>query len=260
MTDFSGHSETSYLEKKKGRKPKEKEVTEATYYFDVREEQAVIDYLTATTVQEKNRIYNAFLRGPIDKMISAIIRKYKLNRKDLEFEETHNDTHSFLMTKFDKFDPTKGYKAYSYFGTTCKNYLIGQINKDKKDTNRKISYEDISSDLENSYHLSYNLETEISDPKNIIKRFLDDLKIYLDECEMDQKKLTENELKIGYALHDMFENYENIFMLTSNNKFNKNVILHSLREMTNMNTKDIRASMKKFKNIYIKMLRKMLKQ
>ena len=39
-------------------------------------------------------------------------------------------------------------------------------------------------------------------------------------------------------------------MGTDNNKFNKNIILLIIREMTNMTTKEIRTSMKKFKNLY----------
>jgi hypothetical protein len=48
----------------------------------------------------------------------------------------------------------------------------------------------------------------------------------------------------------ILDNYETIFPATDNNKFNKNVILLSIREMTNMSTKEIRASMKKYKKIY----------
>ena len=127
---------------KRGRKPTQ------TNYFDVVEENAVRMYLTATTFEEKNKIYNEFLRHPLDKMISSIIRRYKLYRKDMDFTDIHTDTHSFLMTKVDKFKPEKNKKAYSYFGTICKNYLMGQIIKDQKETNRKISYEDISSQLD----------------------------------------------------------------------------------------------------------------
>jgi hypothetical protein len=132
---------TSDLVKKRGRK------ATTVNYFDVAEEAAVRRYLIAETFEEKNAIYNEFLRGPLDKMISSIIRRYKLYRKDMNFTDIHTDTHSFLMTKVDKFKPSKEKKAYSYFGTICKNYLMGQIIKDQKDTNRKISYEDISSSL-----------------------------------------------------------------------------------------------------------------
>ena len=95
-------------------------------YFDVREEFAVRMYLTATTFDEKNKIYNDFLRNPLDKMISSIIRRYKLYRKDMDFNEIHVDTHSFLMTKVEKFVPSKEKKAYSYVGPICKNYFSKQ--------------------------------------------------------------------------------------------------------------------------------------
>jgi len=64
-------------------------------YFDVREETAVRNFLLAESSHEKNKIYNEFLRGPLDKMISSIIRRYKLYRKDMDFNEIHVDTHSF---------------------------------------------------------------------------------------------------------------------------------------------------------------------
>ena len=150
ISSLSG--ETNVELKKKGRKPKQ------ANYFDVREEQAVIRFLLAETFEEKNKIYNEFLRKPLDKMISSIIRRYKLYRKDMDFYEIHIDTHSFLMTKIDKFKPSKEKKAYSYFGTICKNYLMGQIIKDQKDMNRKISYEDISSNLENNADFSYSID------------------------------------------------------------------------------------------------------
>jgi hypothetical protein len=62
--------------------------------------------------------------------------------------------------------------------------------------------------------------------------------------------LNENEYKLGLALIDIFERYEVIFPATDNNKFNKNIILLSIREMTNMSTKEIRQSMKKYKKLY----------
>ena len=64
------------------------------------------------------------------------------------------------------------------------------------------------------------------------------------------ENLSDNEVKLGYALVDLFENYETIFAGADNNKFNKNIILLSLREMTNLSTKEIRNSMKKYKKLY----------
>jgi hypothetical protein len=240
MQETLSASTEDVLSKKRGRK------TTQLNYFDVKEELAVKRFLIAESFEEKNKIYNEFLRGPLDKMISSIIRRYKLYRKDMDFREIHTDTHSFLMTKVDKFKPSKEKKAYSYFGTICKNYLMGQIIKDQKDTNRKISYEDISSSLEERPDMIYRIDDDIIDTQTIINEYLKELKIFI-----EKENLNENEQKLGYALIDLFDNYDEIFSGADNNKFNKNVILLSLREMTNLSTKEIRSSIKRFKKLYL---------
>ena len=234
--------------KKKGRKPTQ------LNYFDVREELAVVRFLQTECHHERNKIYNEFLRKPLDKMKSSIIRRYKLYRKDMDFEEIHIDTHSFLITKIDKFKPSKEKKAYSYFGTICKNYLMGQIIKDQKEMNRKISYEDISTSLENDEGFAYYIENDNLESEKIIHYFLIKLELFI-----KNENLSENEVKLGHALYDLFDNYENIFVGNDNNKFNKNIILLSLREMTNLSTKEIRGSMKKYKNMYFELVQTMVK-
>jgi hypothetical protein len=224
-------------------------------YFDVREEEAVKAYLIAETKIEKDLIYNEFLKFPLDKMIESIIRRYKLYRKDMDYKDVHTDAHSFLMTKVDKFKPAKNKKAYSYFGTICKNYLMGQILKDQKETNRKVSYEDISSALENRPDMVYYLEFEKIDAEKIIDKFLIDLKNYVMNSQ-----LQENESKLGYALIELFDDYGNIFIGNDNNKFNKNIVLLTLREMTNLNTKEIRTYLKKYKSLYLETLKKIHNQ
>jgi hypothetical protein len=244
------NNETEVLieKKKKGRKPK------VNNYFDEREETAVRMFLIAETYEEKNKIYNDFLKEPLDKMISSIIRRYKLYRRDMNYEEIHVDTHSFLMTKIEKFKPSKEKKAYSYFGTICKNYLMGQIMKDQKEMNRKISYEDISSDLSNRKEMSYLIDDDTLSSEYIIKKFLEKLKTSLED-----KNCNDQEHKLGSAIYDLFENYGTIFPETNNNKFNKNIILFELREMTNLSTKEIRNLIKKYKKLYFDLVQELLK-
>lgn len=235
--------------KKKGRKPKNNN------YFDEREENAVKLFLVADSEYERNKIYNEFLKQPLDKMISSIIRRYKLYRKDMNYDEIHNDTHSFLMTKIEKFKPSKEKKAYSYFGTICKNYLMGQIMKDQKEMNRKISYEDISGDLSNDMRMAYFIDNDDLSTEVIIKKFLSKLR-----NSLDNEKMSDQEFKLGSAIHDLFENYNTIFPDSNNNKFNKNIILFELREMTNLSTKEIRTTLKKYKKVYFELVQEILKK
>jgi len=218
-------------------------------YFGEEQEQAVVRYLQSESETEKNKIFNEYLREPLTIMVESIIRRYKLYRKDFEFNDIHSDTMSFLMTKISKFDYTKDYKAYSYFGTICKNYLMGSIQKDTKEFNRSVSYEDISSSIEEDIEFSYSIDEFDLDYSDVIIKFLNKLETF-----MESEELTENEEKLGYALIEIFQNFEKIFQIGDGNKFNKNLILLSLREMTSLSTKEIRISMKKFKKIYGKTL------
>ena len=76
---------------------------------------------------------------------------------------------------------------------------------------------------------------------------------------MQDRNLNENERKLGESLYEVFLNYDTIFISTDNNKFNKNIILLSLREMTNLSTKEIRASMKKYKKVYFDLIQNMVR-
>ena len=223
-----------------GRKPLTKQ------YFGPEQELAVRVFLTATTWDEKNSVYNSFLRDPLTKMIDSIIRRYRLYRPNMEYTDIHGDTLSFLVTKMEKFKPAKGKKAYSYFGTICKNYLMGQIMKDNRDRNRQISYEDISFSIEQDEKYSYELFNEDDLPlEKVINTLITKIKDFI-----DTSRLNINEEKIGYCLMDVFLNYKTIFIAGKGNKFNKNIILYQLREMSGLTTKEIRSSLKPYKNIY----------
>ena len=215
-------------------------------YFGEEQEQAVVRYLESDSEIDRNKIFNEYLRDPLIIMVESIIRRYKLYRKDLEFEEIHNDTMSFLITKINKFDHTKNTKAYSYFGTICKNYLMGAIQKDTKEQNRQVSYDDISSDIEDGRpDLTYVIDDYIIDYRDVIIK----LTISLEEF-IEVEEMSENEQKLGYALLEIFSNFDKIFQVGDGNKFNKNLILLSLREMTSLSTKEIRVSLKRYKKMY----------
>lgn len=216
-------------------------------YFGPDQENAVIIFLSSDDVDDRNQIYNAFLRKPINKMVESIIRRYKLYRKDICYEDVHTDTLSFLITKASKFKPEKGKKAYSYFGTICKNYLMGQLIKDDKKTKLKVSYEDAFSTIEAMPEMMY----EIDDTEKIpLDMFFNDI-IRSIRTDMTSPKITENETKVGDALVTILDRWEDVFeSIQGGNKYNKNLILSYIREITSLSTKDIRISMKRFKKVY----------
>ena len=228
---------------KRGRKPK----TERKGYFYEEQEAAVKKYLETTDPDERNEVFNTVLKPAFTKMIESIIRRYKLYVPEEEFEETFNDTMSFLSSKMANFNPSKHYKAYSYYGTICKNYLIYKINQFKKKVERNEQYDDVYEKFQNNI----NYAEDDLDGKPLAEELVTNIQKKIHEMIDDEKSdLTENEKKVGLAMCELFENWEDILCSDGSNKLQKSSILYFLREETMMSTKELRDSMRKYKEAY----------
>ena len=248
------------VKKKRGRKPSK----ERKGYFYEEQEQAVVDYISTDDEKEKNRIFNQILKPAFTKMIESIIRRYSLYPPDEEFQETFDDTMSFLMTKLSCFDPSTNYKAYSYCGTICKNYLIYKINQFAKNQKRNDSYDNPfgggpMGDINDNIRFSY----DDSDPR---KTFLSELtgntveNIQRILNDKERLKLNENEIKVGMTLINLMTNWDEIFAQMGSNKFNKSSILLFLKETTMLNTKEIRDALKVYKKRYYEVKYKLINE
>jgi hypothetical protein len=220
-------------------------------YFGPDQEDAVVRFLESDDIIERNAIYNKFLRYPIEKMVESIIRTYKLYRKSITFEELHTDTISFLITKADKFEAEQGKKAYSYYGTICKNYLIGMLQRDDRGLKQFSSYEENYDSLESDESLSYTIDSDDLVLGEFIDRIILEIEHELEQDYPDKKKLTDNEIKVGRCLMDILDKWETVFDdMNGGAKYNKNQVLETMRNYTKLSTKDIRVSMKRFKVMY----------
>lgn len=232
---------------KRGRKPKEK--SERSGYFYETEEEAFVTYLKTEDENEKNRIFNTYLHPAFTKMIESIIRRYNLYPPDEEFQETFDDTISFLMTKVEKFNPDSGYKAYSYCGTICKNYLLFKINQCIKNQKRNESYDVMQAEINESSKFSYDqYNNKIQMLTELIESTVDEIKDMIGDRE--KHKLNDTQVKVGMALIELLDNWEDLFARMGSNKFNKSSILLFLKETTLLSTKEIRDAMKVFKLKY----------
>jgi hypothetical protein len=227
---------------KRGRKPSNKRKG----YFYEEEEQAVLDYLNTDDAFEKNQIYCDKLKPAFEKMIESIIRRYKLFLNE-EYEDTFNDTLSNLLTKLDKFKPGK-YKAFSYYGTICKNYLLGRIDTQKKQSMRNPSYDSASEEF-NTLKYSDLSDKSAKIAMETVDELIKRLKNMVDNP--DANNLKASEIKLGKALINLFENWDYVLTTDASDKLNKNAILLFLRETTGLDTKGIRDNMKKFKKEFL---------
>jgi hypothetical protein len=226
-------------------------------YFYEQEEQAVIDYVSSDDQVEKNRIYLECLQPAFTKMIESIIRRYNLYLPDEIFQETFDDTMSFLLTKIEHFKPDSGFKAYSYCGTICKNYLILKIKQYNNNLIRNDRYEVIQNDIVDNVKFSYDSDNDqIQFLTELLENITKEISAMLESKE--SFKLNENEIKVGNALVSLLTNWGDLFARMGSNKFNKSSILMFIKELTLLSTPEIRMAMKKYKTAYQGVRKKLL--
>lgn len=210
-------------------------------YWFTEQEKAIVDYITAETPEEKNKIYTKHLYKPMTKLIENIIFTYKLFRSDVDVKELQVDCMSFLITKIDKFNPKNGTQAFSYLGTIAKHYLMGE---------KRVQYKHIKSnvDIEESMEEASNKPENIVDYENFDEEDLNtsifEGVINRLEEEIQKPKMMTNDRKVGEAIVWVFRNHELLKL------YNKNTIYYLLKERTGLETKEITYSLSRFKSFY----------
>lgn len=149
---------------------------------------------------------------------------------------------------------THNYKAYSYCGTVCKNYLMFKSTQYAKKKVRNTSYDEIFEEICDSAKYSTEDITYTEVVEKLITDIADEIERMTSNAELHL--LNENEVKVGNALVNLLRNWEEVLPNGGSNKLQKSSVLYFLREETMMTTKEVRDNMKKYKCVY-KLLKKM---
>ena len=112
-------------------------------YFTKDTEDAIVAYNGSDDSNEKSLLYENHIHWPFYKLTENIIHTFKFYHTDgiENLEDLQHEIMIFLLNKIHLFSPERGAKAYSYFGTIVKRWLItyNQKNYKKKQENISIS-------------------------------------------------------------------------------------------------------------------------
>lgn len=242
------------VKKKRGRKPNPEN---SKNYFSEVEEAAVLRYCNSNDDIEKNRIYNQYLHAPFVKMVESLIKRYMLFVPGESFEDTRDETLAHLISKLHYYNPNNKTKAYSYYGTICKNHLIHERAKAQANIKKTLSYDVVYTD--SNPDLRYDNPQEF-DETNLNQKVIQTTIIEIEKMlvEPERFSLNENDVKVGYALLELLNNWEDIFQNLKSKKYNKNCVDSFIKEMTQLTTKPIRDAKKKYAVLYFKIKDKIL--
>ncbi len=126
-------------------KPAPKLIKKKNEYFTKLHEEAILKYAVSTDRHEKSVLYETLIQPAFNEMVDKIVFTYKFTSLP-NIEDLKDECKIWLTTILDKFDVSKGSKAFSYFSVITKNWFIHKV---KKNSNgREVGLEDISQEFE----------------------------------------------------------------------------------------------------------------
>ena len=83
-------------------------------------------------------------------MVDKIVFTYKFTNLP-DIDQLRDECKIWLMTILDKYDQSKGSKAFSYFSVITKNWFIHKVKRQQKRQRREINYDNIAKHYEEEY-------------------------------------------------------------------------------------------------------------
>jgi len=216
------------------RKPKK-----SILYFTSDTEEAIVEYLASKDQDERNHIFDQRIDYAFHKLAENIIHTFKFYYTDVDtINELKHEVVAFLLEKLHLYNQSKG-KAYSYFGTIAKRYLIIYNEKNYKKIKGKGELEEVDEDK----IIVEDLVRESNDDKNLLNDFLSYYVRYI-EKNLEKMFPRAQDQKTADVILELFRKRENLEI------FNKKAIYIYIREMIDVDTFQITKVIKILKQTY----------
>lgn len=229
-------------------KPRKRKPKKSIQYFTLETQEAILQYRKETSQAVRNKIFNEKIYHAFYKLAENIIHTFKFYYTEVDdINELKHEVITFLLEKLHLYDDSKG-KAYSYFGTIAKRYLIVYNNNNYKKLKDKASVEEVDDDKTITNDLILNQKDDLEE-SSFINLYID----YIDEnlLEIFPK---DQDARVGDAILELFKRRENIDI------FNKKMLFIYIKEITDAPTPTITKVIKVLKGIYKEMLNKYLEE
>ena len=230
------------IELTKSGQPRKRKPKTSNTYFTEDTQDAILEYVASTNQDFRDKVYRERIEYGFFKLTQNIIHTFKFYYTDGEsIEDVQQEVIAFLLEKLKLYKPEKG-KAYSYFGTITKRYLIL---KNKKNYQK----------LQNKGDL-----LEVDEDKTIKEEIINDyygkdysvsefMGLYIKHIDKHLNRLFPKELdaKTADAIIELFRKCESLDI------FNKKALYIYIREIVDVDTPQITKITKKLKVTYIEL-------
>jgi hypothetical protein len=88
-------------------------------------------------------------------MVDKIVYTYKFTTLP-NIDALKDECKVWLTTILDKYDPSKGSKAFSYFSVITKNWFIHKVKKNAKRAKTEVLYDEMPKEVDNELITTHN--------------------------------------------------------------------------------------------------------
>lgn len=232
--DLTIYTKSGKLRKRKPKKSRN--------YFTEDTDNAIIEYVGSDDQVFRNKIYNEKIHNSFYKLAENIIHTFKFYYNDLDndVEALKHEVITFLLQKLQLYKKDRG-KAYSYFGTITKRYLINYNNTIYKQLKQKASLDEVDDDK--TVFTNIMNEDSGDDTSYFISKFV----LYV---EKHKNRLFSKEVdkKTIEAILQLFKRSDNIEIM------NKQAFYLYVKELTGNTAPQITKTIKVIKELYVKLM------
>ena len=208
-------------------------------YFTKEHEDAIILYNNTTCPEKREELYRTMIAAPLSEMVDKIVYTYRFTTLP-NIDELKDECKVWLTTVLNKYEPSKGSKAFSYFSVITKNWFIHKVKKTQKRRREEVPIEDL---MISGQEIDDKLITENEyDTYREDREFWEHL--WKEIESWDTGNLKPNEKKVYEAIKILLSNPDSIEI------FNKKAIYLYIREITGLNTKQIVNNLNKMRAKY----------
>jgi len=208
------------------------------HYFTKEHENAIIQYVATDDVKIRTQLYIDFIGPTFDEMVDKIVYTYKFTNLP-NIDSLKSECKVWLTTILDKYDHTKGSKAFSYFSVVTKNWFIHKVKKNAKRARTEVLFDEMPKEVDQELITTKNKYHEEREEREFWMSLWSEIDTW------DTGNLKENEKKVLEAVKILLKSIDEDEMI-----YNKKAIYLYLRELTGLNTKQVVNNLNKLRTKY----------
>lgn len=203
-------------------------------YFTKQIENDIIQYSKSTSQKEKNKLWKESIGRGLKELIDNVVQAYRFGViSNISFLK--EECILYLITVLNKYDGTRGSKAFNYFTVITKHWFFFHYKKYKKQKFEESNIEDSSFEVNDFKNVSVEHEYEkLREDFEFKFHFLIEIESWKDKWKNNDKMI-----KIIDSISWLFSNIDEVEFMT------KKGVYVLLREISGLETKDISFGIKK---------------